>query len=151
MIYGEKLKNLRENAYLTQRNLGNILNIHHDAYAQYEREYTIIPLKHLNTLCTYFNVSLDFIFGLTSKINYPNRKQEISKELYILRIKEFRKENKLTQNKLASILHVNQSTIAEYERGTNLIATPFLYTICKNYNISADYLLGKIDSPKYLK
>jgi len=151
MIYGEKLKNLRENAYLTQRNLGNILNIHHDAYAQYEREYTIIPLKHLNTLCTYFNVSLDFIFGLTSKINYPNRKQEISKELYILRIKEFRKEQNLTQKKLADVLNTTQSTLTGYECGRYIIATPFLYTICTKYNISADYLLGKIDNPKYLK
>ncbi len=67
------------------------------------------------------------------------------------RLKEFRKENKLTQVKLAEILNIANGTIAEYERGTNIIATPFLYTICKNYNISADYLLGKIDEPKYLK
>ena len=41
--------------------------------------------------------------------------------------------------------------ITEYERGTNIIATPFLYEICKTYLISADYLLGKTDSPKYYK
>lgn len=28
------------------------------------------------------------------------------------------------------------------------IATPFLYTICKEYNVSADYLLGKINKPQ---
>ena len=38
-----------------------------------------------------------------------------------------------------------------YEKGKTLILTSFLYTICKKYNISADYLLGKIDEPKYLK
>jgi len=65
---------------------------------------------------------------------------ELSKENLI-------KENKLTQEKLASILNVSRTTITEYERGTNIIATPFLYTICKNYNISADYLLGKINTP----
>ena len=67
------------------------------------------------------------------------------------RLKEFRKNNKLTQSKLAVILNTTQSVIADYERGRYLIATPFLYTICKKYNISADYLLGKIDNPKYLK
>ena len=59
----------------------------------------------------------------------------------------FRKSQKLTQVKLASILNTVQPVIANYEKGKNLIATPFLYTICKKYNISADYLLGKIDEP----
>ena len=68
---------------------------------------------------------------------------------YGTRLKEFRKENKITQDKLASILNTNQSVIANYERGRTIIATPFLYTICKKYNISADYLLGKINTPKY--
>lgn len=66
------------------------------------------------------------------------------------RLKEFRKDNIITQLKLAQILNTNQSVIANYERGRTVIATPFLYSICKKYNISADYLLGKIDSPKYL-
>ncbi len=48
-------------------------------------------------------------------------------------------------------LNIENGTIANYELGINLIATPFLYSICKKYNISADYLLGKIDKPKYLK
>ena len=40
--------------------------------------------------------------------------------------------------------------LAKYEKGKYIIATTYLYQICKRYNISADYLLGKIDSPKYL-
>ena len=44
-----------------------------------------------------------------------------------------------------------RSALANYERGRNVIATSFLYTICTRYNISADYLLGKINNPKYLK
>ena len=58
---------------------------------------------------------------------------------------------KLTQSKLADNLGCSYGTIAGYERGRYLIATPFLYQICKTYRISADYLLGKIDNPKYLK
>ncbi len=54
----------------------------------------------------------------------------------------------MTQDKLAKILNTNQSVIANYERGRTVIATPFLYTICKKYHISADYLLGKIDEIK---
>ena len=49
-----------------------------------------------------------------------------------------------------NILNTVHPVISNYESGKFLIATPFLYTICKKYNISADYLLGKIDNPKYL-
>lgn len=57
----------------------------------------------------------------------------------------------LSQIKLANILNTTHSMISDYENTKKLIATPFLYTICKKYNISADYLLGKIDTLKYLK
>ena len=106
------------------------------------------PIKHLNTLCNYFDVSLDYIFSFTNIKQYPNNKN-IDLILLAKRIKETRKENKLTQIKLANILNVANGTVANYETARYLIATPFLYTICKKYNISADYLLGKIDTPKY--
>ena len=65
------------------------------------------------------------------------------------RLNEFRKENHLTQTKISGFLHIDQPTWSIYEAGKNLIGTPFLYDICKKYHISADYLLGKIDKPKY--
>ena len=66
------------------------------------------------------------------------------------RIVQFRKDNKITQSELAKVLNTSQSTLSAYEHGETLILTSFLYTICKNYNVSADYLLGKVDEPKYL-
>ena len=147
-MYGEKLKYLREEKELKQYELEEVLSVGKDVYGQYEREYQIIPIKHLNTLCNYFNVSFDYVFSFTNIKNYENITEDIDTKLVGQRLKEFRKENKLTQVKLASILNTVQPTITNYEKGKSLIATPFLYTICKKYGISADYLLGKIDSPK---
>ncbi len=151
MIYGEKLKKLRKNNNIFQEDLCNMLDIKKSAYSQYENEYVIMPLKHLNILCNYYNVSFDYIFSFTEALNYDNTKNEIDKSKVGTRIKEFRNENKLTQIKLASILNIGNGTLAGYETGNYLIATPFLYTICNKYHISADYLLGKVDEPKYLK
>ena len=117
---------------------------------QYEKEYELIPLKHLNTLCNYFHVSLDYIFGFTNILNYPHSHAKINYQKAGERLKEFRKEHKLTQTTLGNELNCSYGTIAGYEIGRYLIATPFLYTICKKYHISADYLLGKINNPKYL-
>ncbi len=150
MNYGQILKNLREKQNLTQIEIAKLLNIDNSQYSHYELEDRIIPLKHLNYLCNYFNVSLDYIFNFIDKKQYDNYKKDIDLKLSGKRLKEFRKSNKMTLIKLSNILKCSYGTIAGYEQGRYLIATPFLYTICKKYNISADYLLGKIDSPKYL-
>ena len=150
-MYKEKLKTLRENNSLTLQDISKLLNFEKDTYGKYEREYTTMPLKHLNTFCNYFNVSLDYIFNFNNIPNYENSQKEINKKLAGIRLKEFRKDNKLTQVKLAEILNTVHTVITNYENGKNLISTPFLYDICKKYNISADYLLGKIDDPKYFK
>ena len=150
-MYGKKLRELRERLGIPQKDLAKILNVERAAYTQYENEYNTIPLIHLNTMANYFNVSIDYLFEFTNTKNYNNSKNEIDKIKSGLRIKEFRKEHKLTQVKLASILNTTHSVIADYERGRHLINTSFLYTICKKYNISADYLLGKTNEPKYIK
>ena len=149
-MYMDRLRELRNNRNITQATLSSLLEIHEYVYGQYEREYVIIPLKHLNTLSNYFNVSLDYIFEFTNTINYEYTNTEINSLLSGQRLKEFRKDNKLSQVKLAALLNTVQPVIANYENGKHLIATPFLYQICKKYSISADYLLGKIDSPKYI-
>ena len=151
IMYKERLKNIRDNKETLQKDIAKILNIKDNTYSEYENEYKIIPIKHLSKICNYFNVSLDYIFNFTNKENYSNIRKEINKELTRNRLKELRKENNLTQEKLAKIINVAKSTISDCERMSTTLATPFLYDICKKYNISADYLLGKIDQPKKFK
>ena len=150
MMYGRKLKILRERNGMTQEQMGLYIGVTKQAFNHFEKEYTIIPIQHLNNLCNYFNVSLDYIFDFNNINQYENVSSEINLEIVKNRLKEFRKDNKLSQEKLASLLNVAKGTIGNYESCRAIIATPFLYTICKKYNISADYLLGKIDRLKYL-
>lgn len=149
MMYEEKLKALRERDGITLEKLGEHIGVTKQAFHHFEKEYTIIPIKHLNSICIYFNVSLDYMFGFTNKKQYSSWNQKLDLNTVKDRLKEFRKENKLSQEKLAALLNVAKGTIGNYESCRSIIATPFLYTICSKYHISADYLLGKIDKPKY--
>ena len=151
MNYGEKLFQLRNRYGKTNLEMADILKISDSLYSRYEKEEQTIPIKHLNTLCNYFNVSLDYIFNLNNIKSYKNERQKINYKSQQLRLKELRKKYKLTQAKLAETINIASSTISDYEIFEKPIATPFLYDIYKKYNISADYLLGKIDNPKYLK
>ena len=147
-MYGNKLKELRENNHIKQIDLCKILKITNNTYSNYETEYQIIPIKHLNTICNFYNVSLDYIFSFTDIKQYTDNKKEIDKKFAGERLKKFRKKYQIKQQELSNLLNIGYGTISGYETCRYLIATPFLYTICKKYNISADYLLGKIDNPK---
>ncbi len=149
--YGDILKKIRLEHNLTQKDVANILDIARQTYNHYEVQESIIPLKYLNELANYYKVSIDYLLGLSTNKNKDITFDKIDAKISGERLKKWRKENKLTQEKLANILNTFHTVIVDYEKGKNLIATPFLYTICKKYNISADYLLGKINELKYLK
>ena len=150
-MYKERLKYLREEKELKQEEIAALLKIRKNTYSEYESEYKIIPIKHLLTLCEYYHVSMDYLFAFTNKRNYKVSESNINYNGQHQRLKELRSDHHLTQSGLAYQINVAPSTISDYETRHKIIATPFLYDICKKYHISADYLLGKIDEPKYLK
>ena len=49
----------------------------------------------------------------------------------------------ITQEELARVLNTSQSTVSAYESGKTLILTSFAIQICKTYNISLDWLMGR--------
>ena len=149
MNYGAKMKEIRIINNKNQSDIAKILNISPYTYSHYETQDAIMPLKHLINFCEYFNISIDYIFGFTEKTQYKNANKNIKLENNNLRI--YRKLNNITQKELAKKLNITQSSISEYEKGHKIISTPILFSICKKYNISADYLLGKTDNPKHIK
>lgn len=61
---------------------------------------------------------------------------------YRKRMKDLREDNDLTQTAVAEILGTSQTMYARYERGANELPIRHLITLCKLYNVSADYFLG---------
>lgn len=148
--YGKRIKELREMENVTQKQLAEAIGVSRSFINQYEQQYDIIPIKRLNQVANFFHVSLDYLFGLTNAKNYLDSKQEIDFDLSSSRLKSWRKENKFTQEKLADKLNCSASVIVHHENRRNIIATPFLYELCKKYHVSADYLLGKTNEPQEL-
>lgn len=61
---------------------------------------------------------------------------------FIEKLRGLREDNDLTQVQVAEVLGTSQTMYARYERGANEMPIHHLITICRFYNISADYLLG---------
>ena len=58
------------------------------------------------------------------------------------RIKEIRTENNLSQAQFGKLLSVSQDTVSLWEKGKSIPATEHIITICKLFDISADYILA---------
>ncbi len=57
------------------------------------------------------------------------------------KIRGLREDNDLTQQQIADVLGTSQTMYARYERGANELPIRHLVTLCRFYNVSADYFL----------
>lgn len=70
---------------------------------------------------------------------------------YAQRLRDAREDKDLKQSDVAIILKTTQSYYAQYENGHRKLPIEHLITLCKYYNLSADYILGFINDPRPLK
>ena len=69
--YVRLLRDLREDHDLTQQQIADLLGTSQTMYARYERGANELPIRHLITLCDFYNVSADYVLG----INLDNNQQ----------------------------------------------------------------------------
>lgn len=63
----QRIRNLREDHDKTQKQIAEVLGTSQTMYARYERGANELPVRHLLTLCRYYNVSSDYILGLSNR------------------------------------------------------------------------------------
>lgn len=72
-----RIKSLREDHDLTQKQLSSLLNISQVAYSYYELEKRSIPLELLSKLADFYETSVDYLLYRTDEyIFYPKVKQK---------------------------------------------------------------------------
>ena len=72
MIFYQRIRDLRIDHDKSQAEIANIIGTSQSYYAQYENGKRSIPFERVIILAKYYNVSLDYIAGLT---NTPNKIQ----------------------------------------------------------------------------
>ena len=107
----ERLFLFREKNNLKQKEVADIIGVSQQTYSTWEVGTKIIPLKHLNELCDYYKVSIDYILGLTDKNLYCGKKIILDKKKIGHNIKIIRSINNLTLRSLAKELNTTSSTI----------------------------------------
>lgn len=65
--------------------------------------------------------------------------------MFAKRLKELRTDKGLTQRQLAEILKVDRTTVMKWECGVSETNFSMLITIASFFDVSCDYLIGRID------
>lgn len=74
MKYNERIRAIREDNFLTQQNIADILHVGQRTYSDYESGKTRIPVDNLLILAKYYNVSMDYISGASNiKKEFPQK------------------------------------------------------------------------------
>lgn len=70
-----RLKDLREDRDIPQRDIAALLNIKQNTYSQYENGQRQIPIDALVILAEFYKTSVDYILEITDvKTPYPRKK-----------------------------------------------------------------------------
>lgn len=64
--YYERIRGLREDNDMTQQEIADILGTSQTMYARYERGANELPIRHLKALCELYNISADYILGISA-------------------------------------------------------------------------------------
>lgn len=135
MIDVTHLKDIREDKDITQEQMAKILGVKRGAYSLWELGISLIPFNHLYNFASYFNVSIDYVIGLTNnreKVKY----NEFNLELIGKNLKKIRIDNNMTQQALAKELNITQACIVRYEKGIICISTANIYKYSKYFKTS---------------
>ncbi|RGB66730.1 helix-turn-helix domain-containing protein [Provencibacterium massiliense] len=72
-----RFRDLREDAGLAQKEVAAMLKCDQSLYSKYERGVREMPMRDVIFLAKYYNVSVDYLLGLTPvQAPFPKRKEE---------------------------------------------------------------------------
>ena len=141
---------LRHKNNLLQKDIAKMLNVKENTYSKWEKCSNDIPLEKVNILANFYNVNLDYLLGISKKIE-PSEKLKIDYKKICERLLELRKENHLTQVRLSDKIGFFQTTYSSFETGARTPTTYKLLYIVNFYNASIDYVVGRTDTKKIYK
>lgn len=73
-MYANRIKDLREDKDLSQKEMAEYLQIHQTTYSDYERGNLNVPVAILHKLADFYGVSVDYLIGRTNiKEPYPKK------------------------------------------------------------------------------
>jgi transcriptional regulator with XRE-family HTH domain len=134
---GDRLKELRKERGLSQKELAEELKIGRSAVGLYEINARKPDPETITLFADYFDVSTDWLLG---------RDIFLERGMYLkfgTRLRELREQKGITQEELGNIINQKKANISKYENGKLEPSLGTLDAIADYFGGSTDWLLGR--------
>ncbi len=147
-IIEQRIYHLRDKFGYTQQELASMLHVSRSLINNWENGITNVSLRQIIKLAYLYQVPIDYLLGIIDFIDQYSYHyiENMDLKKIGLRLKEIRKKAGLTQEMFASKIDTKRSSISYYEIGKMMISTADLKQICETFGVSADYIVGNIDT-----
>jgi len=146
----KRISDLRVDNDLLQKDVAEILGANKNTYPHWEAGLYEIPLEMIDKLAHHYNVSIDYLTGLSN--NKGSKYRYYDNKILPRRLYSIRKRANLSQEKMGLMMNgMSQMKLSRYENGITPIPFSSLYLFAKTFNISIDYLMGRTDDMDILK
>jgi len=113
-MLNNNLKFCREEIGLTQKELGEVFDLHYTTISGWETGKDNMPLDKLIKFSNMYNFSIDYIVGLDRKNKKNKEPIIIDQKLLGNKLKKIRKELHLTQADISRECGIAQTTYSNY-------------------------------------
>lgn len=130
-----KIKDLREDNDLRQREVAKLLKVRRSTYTMWELGDVNFPVEKLIVLANILHTNIEYLLNLCtdkSSICYPN---DIDLVIIGNKLRDYRVKIGKTQKDFAKTLGIRQSSYSYYEDGRTRIPTDRLVILVKVYHI----------------
>ena len=97
MGFYQRLKDLKEDADLTQKQVAELIGVSMNHYGKYERGETDIPLEKAIILAKFYDVSLDYLAGLSNQKKSMSIKDQVAL-VTMYRSLDAHNQNRISEN-----------------------------------------------------
>lgn len=168
---GKNMADMRSKFSLTQKDISQVVGVNVSTYKHYELGDRFAPLAVIRDLANFYKISTDYFFenmpelSIKDELEISRRAFEVSqnKSQMIgdiknfaegmakleekaqvrarLRVKQYRLDNKKSQQDVADYLGIDISTYNKYEKGSRKLNNEVVRKIAEYYNIKVSDIL----------
>jgi transcriptional regulator with XRE-family HTH domain len=145
--FAKRLKQLREDHYLTQDELAVEVNLKKSTLSKYENELSEPRLGNVKKIADYFEVSSNWLTGY-SDIRDKNAVEEVIPMKFYERFNKLLKDNDISIGKISKEIGVPYTTLdAISKRQLTNIKLENVFKIAKYFGVTVEYLATGSEEP----
>lgn len=143
-MHYKKLREVREDFDMSQKQVAQILEITSQQYQLYESGKREMPTHLFIKLAEYYEVTTDYLVG-RSNDDYSDYVSEKQKTLsyYYQKIRDIREDKDLYQHQVSDLLGITRQQYQLYESGKREMPMHLFIKLADYYEVTIDYLVGR--------